>query len=35
MRSNLAFLIPFLLVSALSVTAQDKYDAVELYRNGD
>jgi tetratricopeptide (TPR) repeat protein len=35
MRSKLAFLISLLLVSALSVPAQDKYDAVELYRNGD
>ena len=35
MRSNLVFLIPFLLVSAFSVTGQNKYDAVELYRTGD
>jgi len=35
MRNRLALIIPILLVSALSVTAQDKYDAVELYKNGD
>jgi tetratricopeptide (TPR) repeat protein len=28
-------LVLFLLVGALAVSAQDKYDAVELYRNGD
>jgi tetratricopeptide (TPR) repeat protein len=33
MRNSL--LLAILLVSALSVSAQDKYDAVELYRNGD
>ena len=35
MRSKLVLLFAFTLVSALSVTAQDKYDEVELYRNGD
>ena len=35
MRNRLVLLIPFLLVGALCATAQDKYDALELYRNGD
>jgi len=35
MRSKLPFLVAVLLISALTVSGQDKYDAVELYRNGD
>ena len=35
MRNRLVFFIPVLLLGALSIGAQDKYDAVELYRNGD
>jgi tetratricopeptide (TPR) repeat protein len=35
MRSRRVLFFAFLLVSAITVAAQDKYDAVELYRNGD
>jgi len=35
MRSRGILLFAFVFVSALTATAQDKYDAVELYRNGD
>jgi tetratricopeptide (TPR) repeat protein len=35
MKNKLPFLISILLMSALSVFGQDKYDAVELYRTGD
>ena len=35
MRNRLVFFIPVLLLGALSIGAQDKDDAVELYRNGD
>ena len=35
MRSNPVLIFIFALISTLAVTAQDKYDAVELYRNGD
>ncbi len=35
MRNKPALFVVFLLVGALSISAQDKYDALELYRNGD
>ena len=35
MRSRLCFPVLILLLSALAVSAQDRPDAVELYRNGD
>jgi tetratricopeptide (TPR) repeat protein len=35
MRNSWIFLLLFILVGALSVSAQDKDDAVALYRNGD
>jgi tetratricopeptide (TPR) repeat protein len=35
MNNRLVFLFSFLMMSALFVSAQDRYDAVELYRNGD
>ena len=35
MRSKPVLIFVFALITTLAVTAQDKYDAVELYRNGD